>query len=844
MKTRRKDAAIHRIAARSMHTNRTRNLFAVLAILLTTFMISTVFSIGLSFAKNYQTTQVRLNGTTASIFLNNPSASQVQKIASSDQLEAVGTQISVGSTTQKTKEGKSTNIALLSYDSVEWERHIKPAVGEIHGSYPDTADEIMLSTRALEQLGIESPREGMAVPLTYLLNGQTRSDTFRLSGWYTEYKITQSGGEALLSTAFCSQHGLTAEGNGVLAISCNTSRQKEVLKTLEQTIPLRDGQSFQASFSAAEESASGTTITAAVIVMLALFIVLSGYLLISNVMYISVARDIRFYGMLKTIGASSRQIKRLVRLQALRLSLIGVPAGLLLGAAASFGIVPFALKLFASAMTGMEASSGANSFHPLIFIGTACFSLLTVFLSCRKPAKLAASVSPIEALRRADISPEKKQQVRKTTHGGKARRMAFYNVFRDKKRAALVLASLFMGTVTLLGVNSFIGSMKAENFVNRYYPHDFTYQSTPPLANEKFDQDFLSALSELDGVTHREVVTAEPCAMPFNAGIFGGLARKDYDNWLAGEGESYEAFLASLQKNAREGKYGTWVFAIDDSYVEAYNKTHDHPIDLDAFRRGEIAILGYGEETAFREMIGKKITLTGDRSQQQKEAVIGGVFSYQDCPFAATSKTLGAPDGLFVSKAFMEQFSPSPIVTNIQLDVDPKMEPQIANRLSALNQTLTDDSYQFSRRAERAESFSSDMSSQNVLGSGISLLLLLIGVLNFINVMVTGVYSRRQELAVLESIGMTKRQISGMLTWEGFYYALFTAGCMLTLGNGVLYLISKAVVQIADYTVFSYPFGLVAGLILTLFAVCLIVPAIVFRMTAKESVTERLHRTD
>ena len=192
----------------------------------------------------------------------------------------------------------------------------------------------------------------------------------------------------------------------------------------------------------------------------------------------------------------------------------------------------------------------------------------------------------------------------------------------------------------------------------------------------------------------------------------------------------------------------------------------------------------------------------------------------------------------------MEQFSPSPIVTNNQLDVDPQMEPQIANRLSALNQTLTDDSYQFSRRSERAETFASDMSSMNVLGSGISLLLLLIGVLNFINVMVTGVYSRRQELAVLESIGMTKRQISGMLTWEGFYYALFTAGCMLTLGNGVLYLISKAVVQIADYTVFSYPFGLVVCLIAVLFAVCLTVPAIVFRMTAKESVTQRLHRAD
>lgn len=77
-----------------------------------------------------------------------------------------------------------------------------------------------------------------------------------------------------------------------------------------------------------------------------------------------------------------------------------------------------------------------------------------------------------------------------------------------------MLASLFMGTVTLLGVNSFIGSMKAENFVNRYFPHDFTYQSTPPLANQKFDQDFLAALSGLDGVTHREVVTAEPAPCP------------------------------------------------------------------------------------------------------------------------------------------------------------------------------------------------------------------------------------------------------------------------------------------------------------------------------------------
>ena len=370
-------------------------------------MISTVFSIGLSFAENYQATQVRLNGTTASIFLNNPSASQTQQIAASDQLEAVGTQISVGSTTQKTRDGKPTNIALLSYDQTEWERHITPAVGEIHGNYPDASDEIMLSTRALEQLGIELPREGMAVPLTYLLHGKTRSDTFRLSGWYTEYKITQSGGEALVSSSFCNQHALTAEGNGILAVSCKASRQEAVFETLEAKYSIARRAVLSTSFSAAQESASGTTITTAVICHARPFHR-------PERLFVDLQRNVYLrsprYPLLWDAENNRRifrQIKRLVRLQALRLSLIGIPAGLLLGAGASFGIVPFALNMFASSMTGMEASSGVISFHPLIFIGTACFSLLTVFVSCRKPAKLAASVSPIERCA-APIYPRRK----------------------------------------------------------------------------------------------------------------------------------------------------------------------------------------------------------------------------------------------------------------------------------------------------------------------------------------------------------------------------------------------------------------------------------------------------
>ena len=62
-----------------------------------------------------------------------------------------------------------------------------------------------------------------------------------------------------------------------------------------------------------------------------LLILLTGYLIIYNIFRISIMKDIRYYGLLKTIGTTGRQIKRIIRRQALKLSLIGIPVGLLAG---------------------------------------------------------------------------------------------------------------------------------------------------------------------------------------------------------------------------------------------------------------------------------------------------------------------------------------------------------------------------------------------------------------------------------------------------------------------------------------------------------------------------------
>ncbi len=832
--------AVKRLSKRAMKANRNRNIFALLAIILTTFMISSVFSIGISFAKNMTVMNTRLAGTSATIFLNNPSEEQLSAVRKIEGVKSAGTQINIGSVSGKTAESKAVSIAMLCYDITEWLEHIKPAVGEITGTYAQKTDEIMLSQRALTQLGFTKPEIGMKIPLTYEVNGITKSATFTLSGWFTEYESTQTQGIALLFEAFCADNAITYENNGRLCISTENSRPGEVFERLEKEIATKGSQEFSSGYDFSETNSKDLLAVAATITMLALFIVFSGYLLIYNIMYISVTKDIHFFGLLKTIGTSSVQIKKIIYRQALLLSLSGIPAGLILGALTSFVIVPQAMTMFATGALN-SAMPGDISFNPLIFIGTALFSLLTVIVSCRKPAKAASRVSPVEAVKYTGIAGIIKKKHKKSTSGGKIYKMAYHNVFREKKRALLVFASLFMGTVTFLSVNSFFSSLDVNNFIDRYYPDDFVYQSKPPLSEQKFDTEFMTSLNKINGIKSKEIVYMEYCSIPFDEKVFEPVVRSEFNTYLSST-ETYEDLVHSLKIQSSKNQFGTYVFAISDKYIEDYNKTHDNKIDVDAFRRGEVCIAGYGP---YSNMINKTLTLTGETHKKVKDVKIGGVFeNSKDCPFAQYTHVVGALNGLFVSERFINELNSSPLISNIILNVEKDKEPAVKAQLNKLNATLTNPTFTFVSRSETAEKFTSTMMTMNVLTSGISVMLILIGIINFINVMLTGIYSRRRELAVLESVGMTKRQIYKMLTFEGGFYALITTVLVMSIGNAIMFLVGKVMPTIADYAVFRYPYLIVTVLIAAIFMICLFVPPVVYKVTAKESVTERLHAAD
>lgn len=193
----------------------------------------------------------------------------------------------------------------------------------------------------------------------------------------------------------------------------------------------------------------------------------------------------------------------------------------------------------------------------------------------------------------------------------------------------------------------------------------------------------------------------------------------------------------------------------------------------------------------------------------------------------------------------MERLTKEPIISALGVDVqDTDDIERIDTELKAINNTLTTSEWQFESPVNRMEMFDQMFYSMNLLGNGAAVLLIVIGLVNFVNVMLTGVVARKNEFAIMESIGTTKKQIVKILTLEGGIYALISTLLIMTFGNAFLFLVARAVPNMVDYAVFEYPVALVIGLIAAIFVICLSVPAIVYKAISDETVIERLRNFD
>ncbi|GMK39759.1 efflux ABC transporter permease [Paenibacillus sp. CCS19] len=818
-------AATNKLIRNSLKANRARNRYVILAIILTTWLLSSVFSIGLSYVKSFEMQALKMVGTKAHAELLNPTADQLARLREAEEISDVGLEVPVAKWIPLA--GPEDQKASLSwYDETEWERMKAPLLGSKTNGYPEGKHDIIAPTWLLDELGIKEPEVGMTIPLAYATYPEGSAEpvehtsSFILSGWYTDYPhLAGREGKILIAESFAKEieAGGTQTGSVASVIFKSSKDIDQTIERLETKLGLGDHQVLQ-RLGGNSDSGDAFSTTAGIAGIIA-FVMFSGYLLIYNVLYVSVSTDTKQYGLLKTVGATQKQIKRIVRGQANRLAWIGIPIGLVIGAVTSFVVVPLALTVF-DLETGAEVS-----FHPVIFAGAALFAWLTMMAGSRKPAKIASRISPIEASKYVRGSNKRGKG------GAKPYRMAFRNLFRDKKRAATVFLSLFIGMTAFLTVNTLVLSMNTDNFVDTYVDNDFEienltvgfgYEGEPV---QVITEEMIAKVRGLEGVTDVRATYVERAYIPYSAEVFG-----KYMDGLAARSGFERPSDEELSVN-REGFSG-FAVGLDARYAEDLNKESKTPIDVQRFEKGEIALVN-----TIDIEVGDKLTLGVPQGSAEREFEIGGGVPPQyQIPFSSF-----APN-VYLSKQGMEQWlGHEPTTYRLDIQADRKFHSQIQEQLESL--ISGERELKLSSKLEWMERMESAKMVLFVLGGAVSFILACIGILNFVSTMFTSIIVRRQEFAVMESIGMTRKQLRSLLLLEGTGYAAISLLLISTLGTLISYGAFKVFSQEADYAIYTFPTVPLSIAFVLILASCWLVPLIAYNKSKKLSIVERLKET-
>ena len=875
--------SIRRLAWKSLQASRTRNLIAIAAIALTAVLFTSLFTIALSINEGIQQSNFRQAGGFSHGGFKYLTEAQFEELKDDPLIGQWGERRYLGMPADVPFNKSHVEVSYADANEAHW-MYCDPVEGRLPA---EGTGEAATDAHVLELLGVE-PELGAEFTLTFDVDGHETTQTFTLCGWW-EYDeaivanhilIPESRVEEVLAevgvTPGTSADGMTGSWNLDVMLK-NGSRQIEA--DLDAILARHGYQSVTAGdnyinigvnwgYTGARLSDNVDPIVAMAIAAVVLLIIFTGYLIIYNVFQISVAGDIRFYGLLKTIGTTPRQLRRIIRLQALALSSAGIPIGLGAGWLIGGQLTP----VIVSRLNGVVVMTSVS---PWIFAIAAVFALFTVLISCRKPGRMAARVSPVEAVRYAEGGGKARAK------GRKARRvtpftMAWANLGRSKGKTVVTVLSLSLAVVLLTVTVNFAGGFDMDKYVSNFTASDFIVANAGKFQNSVLDfttdmavpQSVMDDINAQGGITGSGVVYGQ---------TFGALEYVAEDWFRQNKQRFYTPEemdnLVRLTERNETGLLADRIqlsgmsdFALDHLTVlegdlsalyepgsraiaAVYSEDEYGNADMDSnwARLGDIVTIRYVEETEYVDPD------TGIAYASVEDVPAGANYvaqpaKYRDVeytvaalvavPYALSYRYYGADEFILNDQTFVQDTGTDSVMYYAFDTTDEDnaaMESFLADYTENVNPELD-----YESKATYAAEFESMRSMFLLLGGALSFIVGLVGVLNFFNAILTGIIARRRELAVLQAVGMTGRQLRAMLIWEGLLYALGAVGLALVLALALGPVAFRAVEGL--FWFFTYrldltPFLLVVPLFALLGAG---IPVLTGRASEKHTVVERL----
>ena len=844
-------AVVWKLSKRSFLANRSRNIFALIAVVLTTVLITAVFTIGISLSDGMREMLIHSYGRSTEVDFQYLTAGEAERVAAHPLIKEYGlsrliTQTSEGIFRQTPCEIHTAdeNFAKFTFSA--------PTTGRL----PQGEDEIALTGWILDKMGL--PRElGQSVHLDFEVNGTPYAMDFTLCGFWDSDINLAPYGIAYISDALADKllSGVdpaeTRMGQGYYGVTKVTANIDGRLSELNENVDavLRDtgldGDTAGVLFNGAYDSAAMDGGMAAAMGLVIAIILVSGYLLIYNIFYISVMRDVRFYGLLKTIGTTKRQLGRVVNFQALLLCAAGIPAGLALGYFLGVALIPVLLSFLS-----VEYMSPPP--NPWIFLLGAALALVTVMISCHGPAKKAGKVSPVEAVRYTDTAAVSLKKTKRGGRGAKIYRMAWSNLFRSRKKAALVIASLSVGLILFNIVYTYVVSFDINKFLESYINGDFLIADADYFnfarsyePSRTLSEDLLSQVGELDGVEEVAKVYYENGSAPIEGKLLEGLKGYHRRNILAEKPSLSEDEVDGILQNTDFGAYGGFigaqVYGFDDYWLDKLEENMlEGDFDREKFLSGDYLLLGFDGQGMVR--VGDTVTLSlgGSEGERRSYEVMGRV-DYSGLN-SLSAHFIFMPGFSVYLPASELRALPEPDIMSATVIADEAYVESLGTEIGAL--VAGNPESDFRSRGDYIAEMEDNNRQFALIGFTLSAVILLIGILNFINTTMTNIYSRRRELAMLQSVGMTAAQGKEMLVLEGMYYMGAALAVFVTAGYAVSFFAVSTVVGGSDAYTYHFSFMPLLLSFPALFILAFILPVRVFGDISRASVIERLRENE
>ena len=868
---------IRKLSWRFLWASRKRNIIAITAIALTALLFTSLFTIVMSLNSSYEMHTFRQVGGYCHGTFKEVTEEQIKNISAHPKVKATGKRITIGYMDSGIFAKAPAEVSFMDDNCTEWS-FAEPTTGQ----KPQGRNEVTMDTRALKLLGVR-PKLGEEIKLTYTVGSSSatpyeKTDTFTLVGWW-EYDDISPVHYINISEEYAKEIEAEALSKGLepfrvdlnvmLASGINIRGQMEQVdqdlgyawdETGEGEL-VRIGVNWGYTSSQLGESMDAATLIA-IAAFLAL-VIFTGYLIIYNIFQISVTGDIRFYGLLKTIGVTPRQLRRMIRQQALFLCVAGIPAGLLLG----YGVGAFLTPVVMARTTfGVAASTVSTS--PFIFLASALFAFLTVMLSCARPGKIASKVSPVEATKYTETVKSKKKQ--RTTRGAKVYQMAFANLGRNKRKTVLVVISLSLSVVLLNLLVTFTGGFDMEKYLAKQTCADFIVSSTDYfrynrsesyLSQEQMEQIKANTSASFSGCGYQllgskcwiteEAWRAERSRFGFSETLESELAMMPHRGELVGAEAQIEGLDESLfEKLTLVAGDLTPLFQEDSNAIAiaVYTDDYGKVSNLDQYPPiGSAQTVSYVEEGYYIDSrTGKKCEESTPQEFVQYYVAQSRDVNYTVCAYVTIPYSMSYRYGTFGHRFLLpvttlERDSQQKPVPLFWLFDTPDTAAEDAAECYLAELTANDLSplmYE-SKTTLRAE-FKSYQKMFLLLGGLLCAIIGLVGVLNFFNAMMTGILSRKREFAVLQAVGMTNKQLRAMLIYEGLFYALSSAAAALLLSFVLNPLVGNLLEHM--FWFFSARFTIVPVLLaIPMFALLgWLIPEVMYNHTAGCSIVEQL----